>query len=610
MITVFINPYLIILFNLALLVAAPVKAGYDGAVSYGVIGGVSGTILGSIGGALGCAGIMVFSTLSFAWITTLGLVRTPGAIFHSVQGKEWDEDAEEWNLYDLQAEAQKLNNLTEDEFISRLNANENATAIFSLGGKENNASSNADAENSSKSNRPKKNVVDREMYDILGVEPEATAAEIKKAYYVKARLHHPDRNPSPESKATFQKIGQAYQILGDDHKRAEYDTRGKEAVDKNPGVDASTLYMMLFGSENFESIIGELQLAMYIKLFVDTSPKPGVIMRLRQRKRELKCALTLASKLELFLNGDVEAFRNKATREAEELGETMMGTVLLHYIGKMYQERANNYLNALYNMTSIITKPWRNTVSTFTYIGSGISAAWDAWGMQSLTEQAAKEQNAEDAKNGVSEEQKRIRKEQQQTNLNGLYGPNPSPERKKKVNEKVKKLGSSLLGLAWHFTKEDIRLTLKKVTKKLLNDHSVSEQTRHLRAKGILILGEIYCSKAVDEEKSMQTLLERLGSQTGMFGEGEGEEAAHASTTPMHESSGEEGNHNASNLLTEDGLLALKETVDSLDVKALKEYITTLGGDFHGLLERSEMKQRLREIIDNRIEQLKKHNQA
>lgn len=47
--------------------------------------------------------------------------------------------------------------------------------------------------------------------DILDVKPNATPSEIKKAYYIKAKLHHPDRHPNDaDANTRFQKIGLLY----------------------------------------------------------------------------------------------------------------------------------------------------------------------------------------------------------------------------------------------------------------------------------------------------------------------------------------------------------------------------------------------------------------
>ena len=61
------------------------------------------------------------------------------------------------------------------------------------------------------------------FYKILGVSENASKDDIKKAYRKLSLRHHPDRNNnSDESKKIFQKISQAYETLGDDSKREEY----------------------------------------------------------------------------------------------------------------------------------------------------------------------------------------------------------------------------------------------------------------------------------------------------------------------------------------------------------------------------------------------------
>ena len=64
----------------------------------------------------------------------------------------------------------------------------------------------------------------KDYYEILGVSKNATAAEIKKAYRKKALEYHPDKNPGDkEAEEKFKEAAQAYEILGDEQKRAQYD---------------------------------------------------------------------------------------------------------------------------------------------------------------------------------------------------------------------------------------------------------------------------------------------------------------------------------------------------------------------------------------------------
>src|SRR5437868_8086307 len=61
-------------------------------------------------------------------------------------------------------------------------------------------------------------------YEVLGVKPDATADEIRKAYRKLAKQFHPDLNPGkPAAEARFKAVTAAHEILSDPEKRARYD---------------------------------------------------------------------------------------------------------------------------------------------------------------------------------------------------------------------------------------------------------------------------------------------------------------------------------------------------------------------------------------------------
>lgn len=65
-----------------------------------------------------------------------------------------------------------------------------------------------------------------DYYKTLGIKKDATAKEIKKAYFQLAKKYHPDVNKTKEAQEKFQEISEAYEVLSDDTKRQEYDTFG------------------------------------------------------------------------------------------------------------------------------------------------------------------------------------------------------------------------------------------------------------------------------------------------------------------------------------------------------------------------------------------------
>jgi molecular chaperone DnaJ len=88
----------------------------------------------------------------------------------------------------------------------------------------------------------------RDYYDVFGISKNANKDEIKNTYRKLALLYHPDRNKSPDAEEKFKEISEAYAVLSDDEKRAQYDKYG------HAGIEEKYTQEDIFRGANFDEI--------------------------------------------------------------------------------------------------------------------------------------------------------------------------------------------------------------------------------------------------------------------------------------------------------------------------------------------------------------------
>jgi hypothetical protein len=613
----------------ACVVACPVIGTKMGYKSNGPVGALVGLSSGALVGTLVGACVAVTTAVRGIGAIGYGLVRTPGSVIASIEGKDWDELAQEWVYPDLKEDSRSTLFMSEEQFLLKRKAAGGTTAgifsAFNAGDSHlplNTDDNDNDGQNK-KTSQGSREVREIELYNVLGVEPDATSSQIKKAYYVQARKNHPDRNPNdPTANERFQKIGEAYMILCDERSRFVYDQQGfkgvKEAV---PKFDATALYSMFFGSDKFEPLIGELSLAQQIKAGIDMEQGVGPeILPFRQRKREVQIAVNLVAKLQPYLDAEGNAesesiLRESVQSEVKELVSSPMGAALIDVIGDSYVTHARSELSTIDKFYLTLHNGVEGVVDYWGGLCLGANALWNSVSMQNFFAGYEEEQEAKDIAAGITAEERAARtKDQGPYNIQAIYSDTTmSIEDKTELRDKTQRAVHSLLELVWSMTRSDIQNTLDVSLSKLLHDHSIILEDRILRAKGLQIVGEEYLKGAGNQGLGINHLLKQLGLQTGLFGpeptsqtwSSPGEtspESSFSSNTANPTSdhkldSGEEENPFDS----DDVCMSTLNDINNFKIGDLKLKIAQLHGMSIDCIEKNDLKKRLITLLCNKL---------
>lgn len=365
-------------------------------------------------------------------------------------------------------------------------------------------------------------VKETEYYDILGIKPEATATEIKKAYRRKAMETHPDKHPDdPDAQAKFQAVGEAYQVLSDQGLRSKYDEFGKEdAVPQQGFEDASEYFTAIFGGDGFKDWIGEFSLFKELGEATEMFEKEGEegtaatdtdkggetsdggmirhdgnraehlrkdrlsreqrkkLLEMEKKRREdmMKQVDELAEKLNEKITryliavkaNNLEEFTRKLDQEIEELKLESFGLELLYLLARVYKTKANNFIMSkkTYGFSKLFTGTRdnaRSVKSAYNLLSTGLEA-----------------QKAMEKMNEVN--------------------PDELDQYERAKFEST--LAGKALGVMWAMSKFELERKLKDVCNQILNDRRVSSKERLAKAKAMLFIANKFAGARRSPEEA------------------------------------------------------------------------------------------------------------
>ncbi|KAL1528453.1 hypothetical protein AB1Y20_009799 [Prymnesium parvum] len=332
--------------------------------------------------------------------------------------------------------------------------------------------------------------VDLAYYEALGVPPDASSAQIRKAYYQRARSCHPDKHPGdPSKEAEFKVLSEAYQTLFDDERRAAYDAYGRSGIHSGSYSDARQVFAAVFGGPEFEPWVGSLACSVdeALQQRAETAGKrvaakseelrglqaaqahPSLVEECRlelaalqaahreakkavksameelQRQRVQSCADVLRQRIHPFvtatLRGDGVPARQQLvaemTAELNRLRKCSMGEEMLRAIGYAYVRQTSKIRGRNATGAARLGRVFEGMLEGAHHLSEGAAAVGSVVSMASALSKLAR-----DAKEGAPAEHKL------------------SDAQRAELTDRVQK---RTLSLVWAITKHSIETTLRSV---------------------------------------------------------------------------------------------------------------------------------------------------
>ena len=492
-------------------VAAGVAAGAAALVAAPVLGarehGAAGAAAGLACGVAAAVVAPVAGVVRGVGEVARGAANTPAAIQAAAEGKEWDEVTQRYTEYSLPAELERVRAVDVEKTYGAAAAAE--------------ASADGGGEAAA--------VADTSLYVALGVEPSASEAAIKRGYYRKSLRLHPDKNPDdPDAAARFMEVSHAYQTLSNPQRRAAYDRDGLAAVAKADAAgqdgalfEARMLFSTIFGSEDFEALVGQFSMA--AEMAVEGREVSADERKFRQLLREVECAAALAARLDgAPADGSSdEAFCSAQAAFAATLCATPFGQRLLHLVGSTYVSLADAYLASFAEGVALTIGHEAQR------LGSRLSVVGAFAGAASSTHRAmrAEKEKAEaDAEASQSELRRVQTAEHAAAAAAALDSPGALAAAMNTTAESTVAAAAALeakraaeaasvrakrtaaldaVDILWRVCVCDVEATLGAVVHKALHDRSVDKAARMQRARALRVCGQIFratsAARPIDE---------------------------------------------------------------------------------------------------------------